>query len=110
MTVTRGYCCIPRRRMGLEGEGCLVRSWKVCRMHGARGGAPEGERNGNYRHGARTKEASELRKLIRRLGGKSVMFGRMQASLCMGLTVILTCCPSEETLTMRAGALAFPQY
>ena len=34
----------------------------------------------------------------------------MQASLCMGLTVILTCCPSEETLTMRAGALAFPQY
>ena len=37
-------------------------------MHGARGGAPEGERNGNYRHGARTKEANELRKLIRRLG------------------------------------------
>ena len=36
-------------------------------MHGARGGAPEGERNGNYRHGARTKEAIELRKLIRRL-------------------------------------------
>ena len=28
-------------------------------MHGARGGAPEGERNGNYRHGARTKEAIE---------------------------------------------------
>jgi len=26
-------------------------------MHRARGGAPEGERNGNYRHGARTKEA-----------------------------------------------------
>jgi hypothetical protein len=24
-------------------------------MHGARGGAPEGKRNGNYRHGARTK-------------------------------------------------------
>jgi hypothetical protein len=23
-------------------------------MHGARGGAPEGKRNGNYRHGART--------------------------------------------------------
>jgi hypothetical protein len=28
----------------------------VCRFHGARGGAPEGERNGNYRHGVRTKE------------------------------------------------------
>jgi hypothetical protein len=25
-------------------------------MHGAGGGAPEGKRNGNYRHGARTKE------------------------------------------------------
>ena len=31
-------------------------------MHGARGGTPEGERNGNYRHGARTKEATELEK------------------------------------------------
>jgi len=40
-------------------------------MHGARGGAPEGERNGNYRHGARTKEAIELRGLIRALSGKS---------------------------------------
>ena len=36
-------------------------------MHGARG-APKGERNGNYRHGVRTKEAIELGKLIRRLG------------------------------------------
>ena len=35
-------------------------------MHGARCGAPEGERYGNYRHGARTKEAIELGKLIRR--------------------------------------------
>jgi hypothetical protein len=25
-------------------------------MHGARGGAPKGKRNGNYRHGARTQE------------------------------------------------------
>jgi len=24
-------------------------------MHGARGGAPEAKRNGNYRHGARSK-------------------------------------------------------
>ncbi len=40
-------------------------------MHGARGGAPEGELNGNYRHGARTKEAIELGRLIRALGGKS---------------------------------------
>jgi hypothetical protein len=32
-----------------------VRGSAVCRMHGARGGAPEGKRNGNYRNGGRTK-------------------------------------------------------
>ena len=34
-----------------------VRGYRVCRMHGARGGAPSGKRNGNFRHGGRTKEA-----------------------------------------------------
>jgi hypothetical protein len=34
-----------------------VRGYRVCRMHGARGGAPSGKRNGNFRHGAKTKEA-----------------------------------------------------
>jgi hypothetical protein len=29
-------------------------------MHGAGGGAPVGKRNGNYRHGACTKEATYL--------------------------------------------------
>jgi hypothetical protein len=29
-------------------------------MHGARDGAPEGKRNGNYRHGARSEEMIEL--------------------------------------------------
>jgi hypothetical protein len=37
------------------------------RMHGERGGAPEGKRNGNYRHGGRTKEIIELWKLIKSL-------------------------------------------
>jgi hypothetical protein len=36
-------------------------------MHGARGGAPEGEQNGNYKHGARTKEMIAFRKLIKSL-------------------------------------------
>ena len=38
-------------------------------MHGAGGGAPSGKRNGNYRHGGRTKEAidvmASLRDLVR---------------------------------------------
>jgi hypothetical protein len=34
-------------------------------MHGARGGAPTGEHNGNYRHGQRTAEAiAERRRLM----------------------------------------------
>jgi hypothetical protein len=36
-------------------------------MHGARGGAPEGKRNGNYRHGGRTKATIELWRFIKSL-------------------------------------------
>jgi hypothetical protein len=46
-----------------DGQSCrspAVRGWKVRRMHGARGGAPEGKRNGNYRHGTRTEEMIEV--------------------------------------------------
>jgi hypothetical protein len=47
----------------------------VCRMHGARGGAPQGKRNGNYKHGARTKEMIALRKVNQNptlIGGSGV--------------------------------------
>ena len=36
-------------------------------MHGAHGGALKGKRNGNYRHGARSKEMIGLWKLIKSL-------------------------------------------
>jgi hypothetical protein len=36
-------------------------------MHGAGGGAPEGKRNGNFRHGGRTKEATRASRYINRL-------------------------------------------
>jgi hypothetical protein len=35
--------------------------------YGARGGAPEGKRNGNYGHGARTKATVELWRFIKSL-------------------------------------------
>jgi hypothetical protein len=41
-----------------------VNGWTVCRFHGARGGAPKGERNGMYRHGLYTKDAREERRLL----------------------------------------------
>jgi hypothetical protein len=36
-------------------------------MHGARGGAPEGKRNGNFQHGGRTREAVKASRYINRL-------------------------------------------
>jgi len=38
----------------------------VCRMHGGKGGAPKGERNGAYRHGRYTLEAMAERQELRR--------------------------------------------
>jgi hypothetical protein len=36
-------------------------------MHGAGGGAPKGKRNGNFRHGGRTKEAADASRYINEL-------------------------------------------
>jgi hypothetical protein len=41
-----------------------VNGWAVCRMHGARGGAPFGPANGRWTGGARTNEMSLMRALI----------------------------------------------
>jgi hypothetical protein len=49
-------CKAKSKRTGKRCRAPAVRGCRVCRMHGARGGAPTGKRNGNYRHGARTKE------------------------------------------------------
>ena len=37
-------------------------------MHGARGGAPMGKRNGNYRHGGATNEGRRIMARINYLG------------------------------------------
>jgi hypothetical protein len=48
-----------------------MRGKPVCRLHGGKGGAPRGERNGAYRTGRHTAEAKaerrELRLLLREL-------------------------------------------
>lgn len=47
------------------GEGCkapAVTGWSVCRFHGAGGGGPKGRKNGRYRHGQFTCEASAQRR------------------------------------------------
>lgn len=65
-------CSARSKRTGLPCRAPAVKGWAVCRMHGARGGAPSGERHGQYRHGMRTQEAiaerrslAELRQMVR---------------------------------------------
>jgi hypothetical protein len=67
-------CKAKSKRSGKPCRAPAVRGCRVCRMHGARGGAPTGERNGNYRQGTRTKQAVQsvrLVNLLSRLARKS---------------------------------------
>lgn len=57
-------CNAHSKRTGLPCKNPAVRGWNVCRMHGARGGGPTGNRNGNYRHGDRTREADMAKLLV----------------------------------------------
>jgi hypothetical protein len=64
-------CTAKSKRSKARCKAPAVKGWNVCRMHGARGGAPEGKGNGNYVHGLKTKQAAaarrETRDLIRRV-------------------------------------------
>jgi hypothetical protein len=43
-------CCAKSKRSGLRCQAPAIRGREVCRMHGARGGAPKGNRNA-LKHG-----------------------------------------------------------
>ena len=58
-------CRAKSKRTGKPCRAPAVEGCRVCRMHGARGGAPAGNRNGNYRHGARTRETIETARLVK---------------------------------------------
>ena len=57
-------CHAKAKRTGCRCRAPAVKGWKVCRVHGARGGAPEGKDNGNYRHGGRTKQTMASRAAV----------------------------------------------
>jgi hypothetical protein len=61
-------CQARSKRSGLPCKAPAVAGYRVCRMHGARGGAPEGTRNGNYRHGQATNEGRRIIARINYLG------------------------------------------
>src|SRR4051812_35564571 len=57
-------CTACSKRTQLRCRAPAVRGQTVCRMHGARGGAPNGEKNGRYQHGRMTKEALQERRAV----------------------------------------------
>src|SRR5437763_4530560 len=62
---TRG-CRARSKRSGKPYQAPAVRGWAVCRMHGAGGGAPKGNKNA-LKHGLYTAEAIAERRAIRAL-------------------------------------------
>lgn len=55
-------CTARSKRTGEPCRSPAVRGFKVCRMHGARGGAPKGQQNGRWRHGEFSCDAIEARR------------------------------------------------
>ena len=69
-------CRAMAKRTGQRCKAPAVRGWRVCRMHGAGGGAPTGKRNGNYRHGAKSRGELNLTRQINELVRKCKQFQR----------------------------------
>ena len=57
-------CKATSKRSRKPCQAPAVKGWKVCRFHGARGGAPTGKRNGMYLNGDNTKTAIALRRQL----------------------------------------------
>jgi uncharacterized protein YjcR len=59
--------CNPSAEAFKGGKPCqnpVVRGWKVCRHHGAGGGAPKGNRNA-WKHGRYSAEALVMNQTVR---------------------------------------------
>lgn len=52
-------CTARSKRTGQPCQAPAVSGYRVCRMHGARGGAPYGKSNGRFATGAYTAETIE---------------------------------------------------
>ena len=60
-------CAARSKRTGLPCRGPAVRGWRVCRMHGAGGGAPRGQAHGAWKHGGRSGDTVLMRRLTAEL-------------------------------------------
>lgn len=57
-------CTAKSKRSGKICKNPALKGWKVCRMHGARGGHGSGKANPAFKHGIRGQEWIETRKAI----------------------------------------------
>ncbi|MFA9231578.1 MAG: hypothetical protein ACEQSU_12670 [Microgenomates group bacterium] len=57
-------CHAKAKATGRRCKAPAVVGWKVCRMHGAGGGAPTGPANGAWKHGGRSNEAIKVQRMI----------------------------------------------
>ena len=60
-------CSAKAKTTGTRCKAPAVTGCGVCRMHGAGGGAPFGRANGRWRHGGRTLDQTETRRMIAEL-------------------------------------------
>ena len=56
-------CTAKAKRTGERCKCPAVKGWRVCRVHGAGGGHKRGAAHPNYRHGARSRDMVEIRRL-----------------------------------------------
>ena len=60
-------CTAKAKSTGARCRAPAVTGWRVCRMHGAGGGAPSGKAHPNWRHGGRSREVTAFRLLANML-------------------------------------------
>jgi hypothetical protein len=109
VVIVRTAVCIAVRRTSRMRSATAKRSrkrckapavtgWRVCRVHGAGGGAPSGSAHPNYRYGGRSAEAIEVslgwvaRRLVLLLWGHGVL----EAALCSGGSYARDCNPDPN--------------
>ena len=57
-------CHARAKSTGERCEAPAVRGWRVCRVHGARGGHPAGKAHPSWKHGMRARGWTEERKWL----------------------------------------------
>ena len=63
-------CTAKSKRSGVTCRAPAVKGKHVCRMHGAKAGAPSGSAHGRYVHGRETQQAKTARKRSGTLFGR----------------------------------------